>query len=163
MCVFGCSVLAKPIHHQSISKWCIRRTPTVHYSRCKSWRTGHLKRYNGHQGTWTNFQHWPWPGLKSDSLVGVDLANMGAQFTQDVVAWAWVPSCLKDLVSKYCMAMCEIPVERIVPGNNLCLVRLLGVKVIQDAIQNSGWDESSIFITSAISNWWWTFLQTWRG
>ena len=86
------------------------------------------------------------PGLESDSLVGVDLANMGAKSTTDVVARARVPSSLKDLVNKYCVATCEIPVERIVPGNNPRLMRFSGVKVIQDAIQNSGWDESSTFI-----------------
>ena len=84
------------------------------------------------------------PVLESES--SVDLANIGAKSTQDVVARARVPASLKDLVNKYCVARCEIPPERIVPGNNPRLVRCSGVNVIQDAIQNSGWDESSTFI-----------------
>ena len=63
------------------------------------------------------------------------MANMGAKYTQDMVAWAQVPASLKDLVNKYCVAMCEIPVERLVPGNNPRLVRSSGVKLIQDATQ----------------------------
>ena len=50
------------------------------------------------------------------------------------------------------MATCEVPIERIVQGNNPRLVRQSGVKVIQDAIQNSGWDDSSIFIVQLVSN-----------
>ena len=50
------------------------------------------------------------------------------------------------------MATCEVPIERIVQGNNPRLVRQSGVKVIQDAIQNSGWDDSSIFIVQLVSD-----------
>ena len=50
------------------------------------------------------------------------------------------------------MATCEVPIERIVQGNNPRLVKQSGVKVIQDAIQNSGWDDSSIFIVQLVSN-----------
>jgi len=86
------------------------------------------------------------PGLNSDSAVVVDLAATGAQPKQDVVAQGSIPASSKALVDKYCVTTCEVPIERIVQGNNPRLVRQSGVKVIQDAIQNSGWDESSIFI-----------------
>ena len=52
------------------------------------------------------------PVLESESSEGVDLANMGAKSTQDVVARARVPASLKDLVNKYCVATCEIPVYK---------------------------------------------------
>ena len=61
------------------------------------------------------------PGLKSDSVF-VDLEATGAQPNQDVVARGSIPSNLKDLVDKYCVATCEIPIERIVAGNNPRLV-----------------------------------------
>ena len=50
------------------------------------------------------------------------------------------------------MATCEIPIQRIVHGNNPRLVRHSGVKVIQDAIQNSGWDDSSTFIVQLVTD-----------
>jgi len=92
------------------------------------------------------------PGLKSDSAVVVDLAATGAEPKQAIVARGSIPASLKSLVEKYCVATCEIPIERIVQGNNPRLVRQSGVKIIQDAIQNSGWDESSIFIVQLVSD-----------
>ena len=47
--------------------------------------------------------------------------------------------------------MCEIPLQRIVPGNNPCLLLHSDVERIKAAIQNSGWDTSSIFIVQLVS------------
>ena len=58
----------------------------------------------------------------------------------NVEALARVPSSLLQLVDKYCVATCEIPLERIVPGNNPRLRMHSGVESIKAAIQNSGWD-----------------------
>ena len=58
------------------------------------------------------------PGLESNSAVVVDLGATGAQPKQDVLLRGRIPSSLKALVDKYCVATCEIPIERIVPCNN---------------------------------------------
>ena len=69
----------------------------------------------------------------------------------NTVALSRVPSSLQTLVDKYCVATCEIPIERIVPGNNPRLLMHSGVERIKGAIQNSGWDENSIFIVQLVS------------
>ena len=85
------------------------------------------------------------PGLVSDSCTNVHLSGTGAPVVNtDAVVRA--PSSLQQLVDKYCVATREIPVERIVPGNNSCLLRHSGVERNKAAI-----GRSSIFMVRFIS------------
>ena len=150
-CVFGCLVLSEPIHDQIERRFQIDVCDEPQMPNTADAKVG---KPDISEGTLDTTEPEPTvsagPVLESES--GVDLANIGAKSTQDVVARARVPASLKDLVDKYCVATCEIPLERIVPGNNPRLVRSSGVKVIQDAIQNSGWDESSTFIVQLVTD-----------
>ena len=141
-CVFLCLVLDKPFHDQIQRRFDVSEEPVLSETEGATVREPEVS-----GGSLESKASEPTlavdPGLNSDSAVVVDLAATGAQPKQDVVVRGSIPAILKALVDKYCVATCEVPIERIVQGNNPRLVRQSGVKVI---IQNSGWDDSSIFI-----------------
>ena len=119
-CLFGCLILSEPIHNQIERRFQI---------------DSKVGEPDIAEGTLDTKEPEPTvsvgPVLESESSEGVDMANMGTKSARDVVARARVPASLKDLVNKYCVATCEIPVERIAPRNNPRLMRSLGVKVTQ--------------------------------
>ena len=57
------------------------------------------------------------PVIVSDPGAIVHLAVAGAPVPNTEVV-ARVPSSLLQSVDKYCIATCEVPLERVVPGNN---------------------------------------------
>jgi len=59
---------------------------------------------------------------------------------------------LQSLVDKYCVYTGYIELDRISPGNNPRIVKDSSVKIIKDSILNSGWDDSSIFIISVVTD-----------
>jgi len=59
---------------------------------------------------------------------------------------------LQSLVDKYCVYTGYIDLDRISPGNNPRIVRQSSVKIIKDSILNSGWDDSSLFIISVVTD-----------
>ena len=58
---------------------------------------------------------------------------------------------LQSLLDKYMVYFGDIEFDRISPGNNPRIVRDSGVKIIKDSILNSGWDDSTVFIISVVS------------
>ena len=58
---------------------------------------------------------------------------------------------LQSLLDKYTVYFGDIEFDRISPGNNPRIVRDSGVKIIKDSILNSGWDDSTVFIISVVS------------
>ena len=59
---------------------------------------------------------------------------------------------LRSLVDKYCVYTGYIDLDRISPGNNPRIVKQSSVKIIKDSILNSGWDDSSLFIISVVTD-----------
>ena len=59
---------------------------------------------------------------------------------------------LQSLLDKYTVYFRAIDFDRISPGNNPRIVRHAGVKIIKNSILNSGWDDSTVFIISVVSN-----------
>ena len=59
---------------------------------------------------------------------------------------------LQSLVDKYCVCTGYIELDRISPGNNPRIVKDSSVKIIKDSILNSGWDDSSNFIISVVTD-----------
>ena len=58
---------------------------------------------------------------------------------------------LQSLLDKYTVYFGDIEFDRISPGNNPRIVRDSGVRKIKDSILNSGWDDSTVFIISVVS------------
>ena len=58
---------------------------------------------------------------------------------------------LQSLLDNYMVYFGDIKFDRISPGNNPRIVRDSGVKIIKDSILNSGWDDSTVFIISVVS------------
>ena len=91
------------------------------------------------------------PDILSVSGVNVHLAVTGAPVSS-TAALTRVPSSLLMLIDKYCIATCDIPLERIVRGNNPHLLMHSGVERIKATLQNLGWETSSIFSVMLVSD-----------
>ena len=58
---------------------------------------------------------------------------------------------LQLLLDKYMVYFGDIEFDCISPGNNPRIVRDSGVKIIKDSILKSGWDDSTVFIISVVT------------
>ena len=59
---------------------------------------------------------------------------------------------LQSLVEKYYVYTGYIELDKISPGNNPRIVKECSVKSIKNSIVNSGWDDSTIFIISVVTD-----------
>ena len=91
-------------------------------------------------------------GSSESMEVVVESTNVLQELPAQTNAPAGTVKSLQSLVDKYCVYTGYIDLDRISPGNNPRIVKDCSVKIIKDSIVNSGWDDSTMFIISVVTD-----------